>query len=63
MADASLSLNHEVEELVLEQINSFKQSGGMDDQKILESHLRHLRIIELCRRLPRENDQRKGWLS
>jgi hypothetical protein len=63
----ALSLQHEVERLVLEQIRTLKQPAKMNDSEILEYHLRHCQIMALYHAMKRdakaENAQGKGWLS
>lgn len=61
------SLKREVEELVLEQIHTFNQSDTMNDEDLLEFHLRHCLIMALFREIDRiaraKDSPRKGWLS
>ena len=47
----TLSIKREVNDLVLEQIYAFKEPTDIDDQQLLEYHLRHLRIMTLYREL------------
>jgi hypothetical protein len=56
MAASSHALTREVNDLVLEQIFTFKQPADFDDRQLLEYHLRHLRIMTLYREL-----DRVGW--
>ena|ERR1035438_774125 len=51
MTAISPSLNHEVSDLVLEQIHLFKQPFDLSDSELLEYHLRHLQIMTLYREL------------
>ena len=46
----------EVEELVSQQIQAFKNVAPMDDRDIFEYHLRYFRIIRLYREI-----DRIGW--
>lgn len=67
MAATSLSLEREIDDLVLEQIRTFKQPGQMSDPEILEYHLRHCQISALYRELDRGvrvgDVPREGWWS
>ena len=56
MTTSSHALTREVNDLVLEQIFTFKQSVEPDDRQLLEYHLRHLLIVSLYRQL-----DRVGW--
>jgi hypothetical protein len=61
------SLEQELEQLVLEQVRTFKLSANMNDSEMLEYHLRHYRIMMLYHEMDRieksKNARRKGWLS
>lgn len=67
MAATSLGLEREIDDLVLEQIRTFKQPERMSDPEILEYHLRHCQIRALYRELDRvahvDNPPREGWWS
>jgi hypothetical protein len=56
MTASSRALTLEINELVLEQIFTLKQSVELDDRQLLEYHLRHLLILSLYRQL-----DRVGW--
>ncbi|HWX92073.1 MAG TPA: hypothetical protein VNY29_05525 [Terriglobales bacterium] len=56
MTATSQVLEHEVNDLVLEQIFAFKEPTGLKDNRLLEYHLRHLRIMNLYHEL-----DRLGW--
>jgi hypothetical protein len=47
------SLAQQIDELVLEQIRTFKESVTMDDEGILEYHLRHYQIMTLYKEMDR----------
>ena len=55
---SSHALTREVNDLVLEQIFTFKQSVEPDDRQLLEYHLRHLLIVSLYRQLDRVGGER-----
>jgi hypothetical protein len=47
MGATSFSPKYEVEELVDDQIRTFKQAANLEDWDLLEYHLRHYRIMPL----------------
>jgi len=47
------SLAQQIEELVLEQVRTFKESVTMDYEGILEYHLRHYQIMTLYKEMDR----------
>ena len=51
MTVTSPSLQHEVDDLILEQIHVFKEPNSLSDAQIFEYYLRHRRLIELFREL------------
>jgi len=56
----------ELEELVSQQIQAFKDGETMEDRDIFEYHLRHFRIMAIYREVDRiaSTMQRKhGWLT
>jgi hypothetical protein len=61
------SLEQELEQLVLEQVRTFKLSAKMNDSEMLEYHLRYYRIMMLYHEMDRieksKSARRKGWLS
>jgi hypothetical protein len=45
------SLQHEIDDLILEQVHAFKEPNSLSVVQIFEYHLRHRRLIELFREL------------
>jgi hypothetical protein len=60
MTVTSPALQHELNALVREQIQLFKQPAILSDTEILEYHLRYLQIMVLYRELDRI---RSGYLG
>jgi len=63
MPAANLQSEQELEELVQQQIQAFKESKVMSDRDILEFHLRHYRIRTLLEEMDRQVRQRFRWRS
>jgi hypothetical protein len=66
MAAIKPSHHHELEELVSQQIQVFKNVATMDARDIFEYHLRHFRIMTLYRevdRISRTMQRTQGWLT
>jgi len=51
------SLQQDLEQLVREQVRTFKHSPSMDDADVFEFHLRHYQIMALCREKDRQTGQ------
>jgi len=51
MTATSPCLRHDVDDLILEQIHTFKEPARLTDSEIFEYHLRHRQILELYREL------------
>jgi len=66
MTASNPSHKREVEELVSQQIQGFKNGATMDDPDLVEYHLRHFRIMALyleIDRLARTMHRTTGWLG
>ena len=60
MTASSHALTREVNDLVLEQIFTFKRPVELDDRQLLEYHLRDLRILSLYKQLDRIGGERSN---
>jgi len=66
MAAINPSHKRELDELVSQQIQAFKNDGTMDDSDVFEYRLRHSRIMALYRemdRIVRTMQRTQGWLG
>lgn len=50
---AAIKPSREMEELLSQQIQTFKSGAKMNDREIFEYHLRHFRIMALYREIDR----------
>lgn len=60
MPATSPGLKQEVDQLVLQQIEAFKQSASMNDRDILELHLRFYLIRTLFREMDQQTQGRQS---
>jgi len=51
MTVTSPSVQHQVDDLILEQIHTFKEPNTLSAAQIFEYHLRHRQLMELLREL------------
>jgi len=53
----------ELEQLVSQQIQAFKDGETMDDHDIFEYHLRHFRIMAIYREMNRKYDEANARMA